>query len=277
MTDAPIISYPFQAGRVLTRVLEAGTDGPVLLLVHGAGSRADRFRAVMPQLAAAGYHVFAVDNPGHGFAAKTIGYPYGTPAFAQFLADFVRDRGLTDVTPVGTSLGGHVVATMVARKLIPVRRVILNAAVGLVPRTAQIARDTATALRITPEGVRAKLEFVVHDQALVTDAWAREEYLINTSPGAREALATIDQYVADHLNDDLVGEAFAAQHKPTLLIWGAEDCWVPPSVGEAVHRLLPDAPLCLIEGAGHAPFLEKPQAFADLTLDFLAKTEGGAS
>lgn len=43
-----------------------GTDGPVILLIHGWDSKAAHFKDFVPTLLAAGYKVVAFDGPAHG-------------------------------------------------------------------------------------------------------------------------------------------------------------------------------------------------------------------
>ncbi|MYI14983.1 MAG: alpha/beta fold hydrolase [Acidimicrobiaceae bacterium] len=65
-----MIQYPVEAGGVLTRVLAAGDGDDHLVLVHGVGARADRWRRNVDPLAEAGWHVHALDLPGLGLSDK---------------------------------------------------------------------------------------------------------------------------------------------------------------------------------------------------------------
>jgi pimeloyl-ACP methyl ester carboxylesterase len=74
-------------------VLEAGhqrADAPMLLLLHGFPELAYSWRAVMPALADAGWHVVAPDQRGYG---RTTGWRRGYDAdLAEFrMANLVRD------------------------------------------------------------------------------------------------------------------------------------------------------------------------------------------
>jgi len=55
-----MISYPRGVRGVRTRMLEAGRSGAAMLLLHGVGARADRWRENVDPLAAAGHHVYAL-------------------------------------------------------------------------------------------------------------------------------------------------------------------------------------------------------------------------
>lgn len=266
-----MIEYPYGVGDIVTRVLECGERGPELVMIHGVGARADRWRTVMPLLASAGYHVFAPDLPGHGFASKEHDFPYGSPAFAAFTNELISSLGLRTPVLVGTSLGGHVAALAALTGAAPPPALVLIGASGIVTVDRQTISDTARALVLTDTGVREKLRFVVADPDLVTDEWVREELRINTSPGAREAASDVEHYVRTQLNDDVVGSALAASGIPTLVLWGERDQWMPLDVGLRVHEALPKAEWHIIENVGHAPFFERPDLFAKRAVEFLAE------
>jgi pimeloyl-ACP methyl ester carboxylesterase len=54
-----------------------------------------------------------------------------------------------------------------------------------------------------------------------------------------------------------------------LLVWGERDKSVDLSVGRAAAALIPGARLVVLPGAGHAPYLEKPEAFNRAVIEFL--------
>jgi pimeloyl-ACP methyl ester carboxylesterase len=71
----------------------------------------------------------------------------------------------------------------------------------------------------------------------------------------------------DALHDDVVDGvrehlhvAMASLQVPTMLVWGDRDTIVPTPLAEPTLALLPDAELRIIEGCGHAPQRECPQA-----------------
>jgi pimeloyl-ACP methyl ester carboxylesterase len=50
---------------------------------------------------------------------------------------------------------------------------------------------------------------------------------------------------------------------PVRVLWGAEDAWIPTERGEKIARLIPDATLQLIRGAGHLIHYDAPVPLAD--------------
>jgi 3-oxoadipate enol-lactonase len=59
----------------------------------------------------------------------------------------------------------------------------------------------------------------------------------------------------------------------TLLVWGRDDRIVPAEVGVQLAAAIPDATLVVIEGAGHQPQWDRPDAFHAAVLPFIAGTE----
>lgn len=57
---------------------------------------------------------------------------------------------------------------------------------------------------------------------------------------------------------------------PTLIIQCSDDIIAPPTVGEYMHRVLPDSTLAVVRNVGHCPHLSAPDASTDAIDAFLA-------
>lgn len=274
-----MIQFPMAVDGVLTRVLAAGSGPDHLVLVHGVGARADRWSRNVDALAAAGWQVHAFDLPGHGLAQKGPGPDYSVHGYARFLDGFLDAIGAEEAVIVGTSLGGHVAATLACERPERVRALVLVGSIGLVPWGAERRADSRARLRdVSRQGIARKLGVVVHDPGLVTGEWLEEEYLVNNSPGAEASFAAISDYVADRIDDDLIGPrlaAMAADRPPTLLIWGEQERAVPLETGRKAHAMLDGSELAVISDASHAPYFERPDEFNRVLLDFLNRAIGG--
>ena len=274
-----MLTYPYGVGSTITRVIEAGQGEPLVLL-HGVGAREDRWMRNIPMLTNAGFHVFALDFPGHGFAAKGKDQPASVPAYADFVEAFITKKNLGSTVLIGTSLGGHVAATVSVRRPDMVRALVLVGTVGIVPVGQERRERTGIRLRQTSlEAIEAKLRGLIHDDArFVTDEWIREEHSINTSPGAADSLEQIGEYFRLHVDADAVGaELTALVHQiPVLLVWGMHDIAFPPEMALACRALLgSQIPLVFLENTGHAPYFERPDTFNQIVTDFLAVRNAG--
>jgi len=211
--------------------------------------------------------------PGHGFAGKGETVPHDVPGLADFLVAFFDAMCIARATLVGTSLGGHVAATVACRDPDRVQALVLVGTLGLVPIGAEAGQAIRDNMRnTTREAIAGKLAFVLADPALATSELIEAEYRINNSPGAAESFALLGDYIADGVDDDLVADALTGLvgSLPMMLVWGAADKAVPLAVGEKSRALLGDVPLLTIDGAGHAPYYEKADAFNGPVLEFLA-------
>jgi pimeloyl-ACP methyl ester carboxylesterase len=61
---------------------------------------------------------------------------------------------------------------------------------------------------------------------------------------------------------------------PTLIPTGAEDILVPPKFSAELHARIPGSSLHTIEEAGHLHFIEQPERFNAICLEFLQKHRG---
>jgi pimeloyl-ACP methyl ester carboxylesterase len=270
-----LISYPVEVAGVATRVLASGTQGTPMLFLHGTANRADRWIRNLDAQGAAGRRAFAIDLPGHGFAAKGAGTVCTVPAYVEFAAHFLASLGDEPAVLVGTSLGGHVAACLAVAQPRQVSAVVLVGSMGLVPIGAEArARIQGGANNQSRAAVAAKFTRIVRDQQLVRPEWIEEEHRMNTSPGAAESLAQLGEYIALRLDEDVAAEQLARLEIPKLLVWGELDPVVPLAIGVQAHALLPGSRLAVVRDTAHSPYLEKPKSFNQLLDDFLGGTLG---
>ena len=269
-----ILEYPWQVDGTATRVLEAGRGGVPTVLLHGVGARADRWRRNLEELAELGLHVFAIDLPGHGFAAKGEAFDdYSVAGYARFVEGFLDSVDAARAVLIGTSLGGHIAGRVACDSPERPLALVLVGTLGVVPMGHEAREGIAAGLADASEsGVRRKLGRILQTSTLVTEEWIATESRINTSPGAAASFSILSHYFRERIDHDLVGDCLATLETapPTLLIWGREDNSVPLSVGERAQALLgSQVPLKTIPSTGHVPYLEAPAAFDAIVADFL--------
>ena len=59
------------------------------------------------------------------------------------------------------------------------------------------------------------------------------------------------------INDDMTPYLDGIKSS-TLLIWGENDTATPLYMAKQIEKIIPDCGLCVIKGAGHWSFVEKP-------------------
>lgn len=115
---------------------------PPVLLVHGVTSLAGTWWRIGPALAATGYHVIAVDLPGHGATGAWTGRHRFVETAAD-LATFVRAAALdgSELRVVGHSWGALVAAHLPAAGIRPRLLVLLDPPALPVSLMAQMVVD----------------------------------------------------------------------------------------------------------------------------------------
>ena len=131
------------SGGLVLRVLESGQGNPNgdVLLVHGFGSSVYSFCEMIPALAAAGFHVFALDLPGHGLSDKPVAdESYTTRALGDAILAAADALGVTACTLVGHSMGGALALDLALRRAPIVRGLVLisSAGIGWAPSIALV-------------------------------------------------------------------------------------------------------------------------------------------
>ena len=118
---------------------EYGSDGPVLLLIHGIGAHCGTWEQVAPLLAREGMRVVTVDLPGHGQSGTDHG-DYSLPATARTLNALLERLGHSQVTVVGHSLGGGVALQLLRQHRARVAGLVLVSSGGLGKETGMWLR-----------------------------------------------------------------------------------------------------------------------------------------
>lgn len=250
-------------------------DGPAVLLLHGFGGSTVTWRETMPALAAAGYDVYALDLRGFGLSDKGYAADYSHPAQARRVLGWMDAVGLQRAALVGHSMGGSVAAHValsapdrVSRLVLVDTAVLQHGARWTVPgvlldvpflrRWAQIG-----VRRVVPEYSKdLLLDAAADDEALSPALIADYQRALHTRGWELGLLGILRDGESDPPPIDQL-------QMPTLIVWGARDTWVPPEDGAQLEAMIPGAQRVQLEGAGHLPMHEAPEAFQAALIDFL--------
>jgi alpha-beta hydrolase superfamily lysophospholipase len=209
----------------------------VVVLVHGIGEHAGRYRHVAERLNDWGFAARAADHHGHGASSGPRGGLPGVMRLVDDLALVVDDtrRAHPGVPLVllGHSLGGLVAASFVARAMRNVDALVLSSP-GLDPGLGAIQKLLIALLsRLAPDlrvGNGLDDNYLSHDPAVV-QAY-RDDPLCHDRIGARLA-----RFLAE---EGAVVQAAAPQWQvPTLLIYAGDDRLVKPAASRAFAAAAP--------------------------------------
>ncbi len=258
-------------------ITEAGIGGAPLLLLHGfAGARTD-FEVWVDPLAALGYHVVAPDQRGHGASDKPKGEAhYSLALFASDALALADQLGWDRFSLFGHSMGG-----MVAQQIVidsPSRiaaLVLMDTTGGAVSIDAEL-RDLGAELARTV-GTSAIADYLRDAESpLTTDAYRRAciaDPAYETRGDRNLRAASGSMYAAMLLAIDIRVDqepALAdAVRCPALVMVGAEDePFLAPS--RKLAGSIAGAEFAVIDGGGHSPQFEAPEAAWSVLSTFLS-------
>jgi pimeloyl-ACP methyl ester carboxylesterase len=189
------------------------------------------------------------------------------PAFAllrRHVVRFLDALAIGRVVLGGHSLGGHVAVQVALAHPERVAGLILTGSSGLPERR----RIRHAPHRPSPAYIRARMEEVFFDPALVTPAGVDAIWHLVTDRGAARRVVQLLRAA----RRDTVEERLGDVRVPALAIWGEDDRITPFDVGRRVHALIADSQLWTLARCGHAPMLEQPHAFTAIVREWLHET-----
>jgi pimeloyl-ACP methyl ester carboxylesterase len=247
-------------GGIELEVLRRG-KGPPLVFLHGMQTvpPGARFLDLLGGHAA----ILAPSCPGFGTSPRPDGFEtvYDLVHLGLELLEALPGE---KVTLVGSSFGGWLAAEIAATCCHRLDRLVLVDPLGIKVGD----RETADILDVFNASPAAVQRALWHDPARFApdfDAMSDEE--IVRYARNRDALCLYGWQ--PYMHNPPLKRWLGRIRVPTLVLWGAEDGIVAPAYGRAYAGLIPGARFQVIEGAGHHPEIEQPEAFVDHVAGFL--------
>ncbi|MEK7736682.1 MAG: alpha/beta hydrolase [Pseudomonadota bacterium] len=257
-------AYAYSGGKLLKPPLDPAQ--PAVIFIHGAELDHSCWALQSRWFAHHGFCMLAVDLPGHG---RSAGAPLTSiPAMAAWSVALLDVAGIRQAALVGHSMGSLAA---------------LEAAASFPERVSRIALlGNATPMPVSTALLDAARDDTSRAEAMI-NAWSHSPHGHiggNSAPGmwmvgaSRRLMARADRGV---LLNDLSAcnnytqglESAAKVRCPALLLCGSRDQMTAPKAAQNLAKLLPDARLQVLEGAGHAMMAEQPDAVLDALRDFL--------
>ena len=234
-------------------------EGKVLLLLHGLFGALSNWESVVNHFKKE-YRVIIPLLPIYEMPIRQA----GLEGLVSHLSGFVKKKGLTDLTLMGNSLGGHVALIYTLENPQKVNRLVLTGSSGLFEN----AMGGSYPKRGSYEYIKERVEYTFYDPKTATKEYIDEVFETTKSiPKCMRIVAIAKSAQRHNLANDL-GKITA----PTLLVWGLNDTITPPMVAHEFNRLIPNSSLRFIDKCCHAPMMEHPEKFNEILADFLDKT-----
>jgi pimeloyl-ACP methyl ester carboxylesterase len=250
-------------GRAHRIYFEEAGQGIPLLCLHTAGSDGRQYRAVLndPEILES-YRVIAFDMPWHGKSSPPAGwhredYRLTTDSYTDMIMTVARSLELDRPVVMGCSIGGRVVLNLALKHARELRALI-----GL-QSAAYVERYYDAAWMDHPEvhGGRAcgALAYgLMSPLSPDTDKWETVWHYMQGGPG----VFTGDLFFYQ-VEGDIRGRIGAIDTKtcPLYMLTGEYDYSASPRDTQAAAAKIPGAKVTIMNGLGHFPMSENPEAF----------------
>ena len=242
-----------------------------LIMLHGIGRVAHTFDHIAPHFAA-NYHVMAVDMRGHGDSAWDPKGAYLVEDYVKDIEGLAQQLRLRNIVIWGNSTGGRV-AQVFAGLHPDLVAAVISEDVGP-ERPAQVAESVTRQLKQEDE-----------------KGWASEDELLaqlkTSSSRTPEAILRAYAHYGSKSRPDgrviwkrdpAIGNGFVPTElwrfvrqikSPIIYLVGGRSTIVPVATQEELKKVLPQAEIVTIAGAGHYPSEENEKEFLTIVDKFL--------
>ena len=245
---------------------DEGTGFPIVL-IHGTASSLHTWNEWTEELKK-NYRIIRMDIPAFGITGPNETGDYSIKSYTNFLDKFLTKINVEKFYLAGNSLGGNIAWNYTAEHPEKVEKLILVDASGLPtnkeqPAIFKMAKTpvlNSLFLYVTPKFfIKKNMKEVYADENKITDELVTRYHKMALRVGNRQAF--IDRAKMDFKLDSKANlDKLKSIQTPTLLIWGANDNWIPlKSVGIKMDSVLPNSKLVVLENSGHVPMEENPE------------------
>jgi pimeloyl-ACP methyl ester carboxylesterase len=257
-----------------------GHGGTAVILIHGFPTSSFLWRNIAPAITDAGHTAYAVDLFGHGESDRPYDSDFGIASQSEYLDAAMTALRVARGILVGVDIGGDIALRLAATRPERVEKLVLinTPAFDELPAKdiTQLQRNTARFAVRTTRGILGAAPLV---EAVLKASVADPEKHMPTKLIARYLAPFVGKDGPNHLltlansisAEDLEDIELRDIHVPTLLLWGEDDVFVDPKIGEKLSNALPDGRLVKIPGVARLLPEENPQFLTEHLLDFMRK------
>jgi pimeloyl-ACP methyl ester carboxylesterase len=244
-------------------------QGPLLIMLHGWGSNIELFSQVI-NFTKKKYHTVAMDMPGFGKSDEPA-EPMNVDDYVGFVLAFIKALypEEKEIIFLGHSMGGRIIIKLSSgihdgriKADFAISKVILTDSAGIMPVRTQAQKKRTARYRLYKNVLNKTGIAKAFPGTLdaLQKKFGSADYAA-ASPVMRQSLVKV-------VNEDLE-PYMPSVTEPALLIWGDKDTATPLSDGQRMEKLMPEAGLAVIEGAGHYSFIDNTYLYNKILGSFL--------
>jgi len=250
---------------------EWGEPGaPEILLLHGGNQSAHSWDLVSLHLSDR-YHVFALDQRGHGDSEWSRDQDYSIEAKAADALAFVDDQGIDSPVIIGHSMGGRVTMNVaLARPELARGIVLVDVGPELSPAGVEVIHNFVTH-NVEFDDLEEFLDNVVkYDRFRSRDHIARTVKYNMLRRADGKYISKVDHRRVPTSASELTLDDVTSISAPVLLVRGGESEILAPDAAQRFVDALPNAQLATVPATGHNVHSGNTPGFLEAVGPFLA-------
>ncbi len=238
-------------------------DGEALIFLHGMTDNSRSWSLIAPYFTDK-YHVFMLDQRGHGETDKPDLRMYPVSLYASDLAAFMEAKGIAKANIVGHSLGSMIAQAFAINYPEKTNRVVLESSALVNADTlGRELYDTVVGFGDNPPSDEFMAAWYENPNPVDQDFLKREMAESQSIPPYAWRAITKGARASDltPFMDELKA--------PTLIVWGGADGFFNAEVQGALKKAIPQAEFIAYSQAGHNIQWEIPEKMAADVRKFL--------
>jgi pimeloyl-ACP methyl ester carboxylesterase len=251
-------------------------EGFPIVLIHGTASSLHTWDAWTKELKKTNT-IIRMDLPAFGLTGPNKTADYSIKSYTTFLDQFLNEIAIDSFHLAGNSLGGNIAWNYASEYPNKVDKLILVDASGLPtnkpqPAVFKMAKTPVVSnlfLYVTPKFfINKNMQEVYADDTKITDDLVSRYHKMALREGNRQAFidrARMDFKLGSKANIDKLKSI----RNSTLLIWGAQDNWIPLDNGKRMDSVMQNSKLVVLEYSGHVPMEENPEESLTILKEFI--------
>jgi pimeloyl-ACP methyl ester carboxylesterase len=247
-------------------------EGFPLVMIQGLGVPALLWTPIFLDEVSKSFNIIIFDNRGAGRTDKPD-IEYSIKMFADDTIGLMDALNIERAHVLGFSMGGHIAQELVLNYPKRIEKLVLCSTdcggsnyVPMSPEVRQMILGDLEGLEW--EDMLRRLARVGFTEDFVEDNSDLIEGLITRLLKTPTPLYSFErQYLAVHEYSS--AERLKKINTPTLVVHGKKDVFVPPQNSEILAELISGAKLIFFENSAHAFYIDEPEKFAKILLEFL--------
>ena len=223
-------------------------EGKPLLILHGWGSRSEKWQGVGELLSKKWLKVIIPDLPGFGNSQKPSS-PWGLDDYCNFIEEFIKFLNLDKFFLLGHSFGGALAVKCSLKFPEKIDKLFLIGAACIRKKNFKVRLLKFISKIFKSPPFFIKKVFYRKSDYFSVEGVIKETYL---------------KIIKEDLTD-ILSQVWI----PTIIIWGKEDNTTPIKHACLIRSKINNSKLEIMPGVSHSPHLEAPEKLAEIITKFL--------